>query len=494
MHSLPPLVPLSHPKPFMIRIAIVGAGISGLAAAWYLQRGLPGATIELFEASDRVGGVIQTLSPPHLIEGGADNFATLMPDAWQLVREMGLESEFITPEKNFRIAQVVRAGRLYPIPNGFSLMQPTRMGAILATPILSWSGRLRVLREYTIPPRLDDADESVASFAIRRLGRECFERLVEPIVGGIFTARAETLSMQAAMPQFLKMEREEGGLIRAAFAKRRHQQPDQRSAREASGARYDQFVAPKLGMSWWLEKLAAPIGDGLRLGHTVTSMARDAAGRWILNVCSGDQTETRTTGFDAVCLALPSYRAAELLGPIDVSLSQSLDAIPYASSAIAVLGVRRSEIRPDAFCFGSIAPTIEHRDCLAISLSSEKYAGRCPHDTVLMRIFMGGAVRPELLEHEDSKLIELARNEVRALFGPSTPPSFERLVRWNRAMPQYLIGHVQRVASIRQQASQFEGLELIGNAYEGVGIPQCVRGARRAAERIIARWGATAPS
>jgi oxygen-dependent protoporphyrinogen oxidase len=471
----------------MTRIAIVGAGVSGLASAWYLRRALPNAIIELFESSDRVGGVVHTCESPHLIECGADNFATLIPDAWQLVRDMGLESHFITPNRDFRIAQVVRSGKLYPIPNGFSLMQPTRMGPILTTPILSLRGRLRVLREAWIPARKETTDESVESFAVRRLGRECFERLVEPIVGGIFTARAETLSMQAAMPQYVKMERDYGSLIRAAFAKRL-QQPDQKSAREASGARYDQFVAPKLGMSWWLNQLAAPIGDRLRLQHSVSGVARTNNGQWQLQVQTPAGQQELPSAYDALLLALPTYRAAELLRKLQPDLANNLDAIPYASSAIAVLGVRRDEIRPNAFCFGSIAPTIEHRSCLAISLSSEKYEGRCPRDTVLMRIFMGGAVRPEILEKDDDSLLELARREVQSLFGPTSKPSVEKMVRWNRAMPQYLVGHTDRVATIREQVAAYPGLELIGNGYDGVGIPQCVRGAKRAVERIVERF------
>jgi oxygen-dependent protoporphyrinogen oxidase len=475
----------------MNRIAVVGAGISGLATAWYLSRS--GHRVEVFEAQDRIGGVIDTIAvgigsdsfaDPLLIECGADNFATLMPDAWDLVRQMGLESEFITPKKDYRIAQVVCRGRLYPIPNGFSLMQPTRMGSILATPILSLAGKLRVLREAFVPPRPDGQDESVESFAIRRLGRECFERLVEPIVGGIFTAQADKLSMQAAMPQFLRMEREHGSLIRAAFAKRRQQTAETRSAREASGARYDQFTAPKLGMKWWLDKLAEPLGKSLHLSHRVETLERSQESGWNLKVVSPLDQSPRIERFDRVCLALPSYAAGALLKDIDASLASGLESIPYASSAIAVLALKRDEIRPEALCFGSIAPTIEKRNCLAVSLSSEKYAGRCPDDTVIMRAFMGGAVRPELLEHSDEHLLDLAFAEVKALFGVKTKPSYQRLVRWNRAMPQYHVGHVQRVASIRELMARYPGLALAGNAYDGVGIPQCIRSAKQAASML----------
>jgi len=471
----------------MKRIAVIGAGITGLATAWYLHS--DGHEVHVFEAQDRIGGVIDTLVEPssgesYLIECGADNFATLMPEAWDLVRQMGLESEFITPNQDYRIAQVVCRGRLYPIPNGFSLMQPTRMGSILATPILSVAGKLRVLREAFVPAKRDDQDESVESFAVRRLGRECFERLVEPIVGGIFTAKADRLSMQAAMPQFVRMEREHGSLIRAAFAKRRQQSAENRSAREASGARYDQFTAPKLGMKWWLGKLAEPLGDRLHLNHRVELLERHLEGDWGLQVVDRLSGATRHERFDGVCLALPSYSAGRLLRNIDGVLAGGLESIEYASSAIAVLALRRDEIRPESLCFGSIAPTKEDRNCLAISLSSEKYAGRCPEGTLIMRAFMGGAVRPQMLDRSDQELLELAFAEVQALFGVRTKPHYQRLVRWERAMPQYHVGHVQRVARIRELAAKHSGLALAGNAYDGVGIPQCIRSAKQAASKF----------
>jgi len=471
----------------MKRIAVIGAGITGLATAWYLHS--DGHEVHVFEAQDRIGGVIDTLVEPssgesYLIECGADNFATLMPEAWDLVRQMGLESEFITPNQDYRIAQVVCRGRLYPIPNGFSLMQPTRMGSILATPILSVAGKLRVLREAFVPAKRDDQDESVESFAVRRLGRECFERLVEPIVGGIFTAKADRLSMQAAMPQFVRMEREHGSLIRAAFAKRRQQSAENRSAREASGARYDQFTAPKLGMKWWLGKLAEPLGDRLHLNHRVELLERHLEGDWGLQVVDRLSGATRHERFDGVCLALPSYSAGRLLRNIDGVLAGGLESIEYASSAIAVLALRRDEIRPESLCFGSIAPTKEDRNCLAISLSSEKYAGRCPEGTLIMRAFMGGAVRPQMLDRSDQELLELAFAKVQALFGVRTKPHYQRLVRWERAMPQYHVGHVQRVARIRELAAKHSGLALAGNAYDGVGIPQCIRSAKQAASKF----------
>jgi len=468
------------------RFAIVGAGISGLTIAWYLQKLLPNAHVDVFESGRDVGGVIQTtIADSFLVELGADNFATLVPDALQFVSEMGIRDEFIAPKTEHRIAQVVRNGKVIPIPAGFSLMQPTRLSSVLSTQTLSISGRLRMLGEYFVKPRLSTEDESVESFAVRRLGRECFDRLVEPIVGGIFTARAETLSMQAAMPQFVAMEREYGGLIKAALVKRKSQSRSENSARQATGARYDQFLAPKQGMSWWLKTIASQLKVEIKFQHRVRALQKNADGTWTLtSKCDAGESSSHLANYDGVCLALPSPQAAKLLRTCSNKIATHLERIPYASSAVAVLAIQRREIRPDAICFGIVVPKIERRDCLAISLASEKYEGRCPDDIVLARVFMGGAVRPELLEKSDDQLLGIAKKEVEELLGASSLPRWQSLVRWNESMPQYLVGHTQHMATIRELLTQDPTLDLIGNAFDGVGIPQCVRLAKRSAERF----------
>jgi len=462
----------------------VGAGISGLSCAWHLERLLPEARIDVLESSDLVGGVIRTHhEAPLLVEMGADNLASLIPDGVNLIRDMGLREEFISPNPEHRFAQVVRAGRIYPIPNGFSLMQPTKMGAILGSPILSLTGKLRVLGEFFVPKRSETSDESVESFAVRRLGRECFDRLVEPIVGGIFTARAETLSMQASMPQFVEMERQNGGLIRGAIAKRKSEAKSDNSARKANGARYDQFLAPKQGMSWWMEQIASQLRAPVLHGIKVESVAREENGKW--RIRCNDETISGAS-YDTVCLTTPSWVSSKIIRNSNPLAADHLDRIPYASSAVAVLAIRKSEIDPRAMCFGIVIPKTENRNTLAISLTSEKYPGRCPDDTVLARVFIGGAVRPELVLKSDSELLEIATREVQELLGVSSKPSWQKLVRWDQAMPQYLTGHLDRVKRIRELLNQTPNLHVIGNAFEGVGIPQCIRLARTTAEAMAA--------
>ncbi len=354
------------------RIAVIGGGISGLSAAWYLQKHEP-FDVHLFEGSHRLGGVIAT---DHLegriIERGADNFATLIPDALNMTREMGFEDAMIHPNLENRLARVVHAGKIWPIPQGFSLMQPTRLDAIMASRILSWKGKLRVAAEYCIPARRDTTDESLKDFAVRRLGREAFERLVEPIVGGIFTAQAGQLSMQGAMPEFVDMERKHGGLLRAFLAKRRDQKQAKggqaHEVKKASGARYDQFVAPKDGMQSWLDQIIQRLnGTSLEIGCAVEGIEPTSEGWWL------HFHHRAKERFDGVVVALPAPAAASVLSMALPSVAVHLKAIPYASSAVVVMIVNRNEVDPQDLCFGIVVPQVERRDVLAISMTSEKY-------------------------------------------------------------------------------------------------------------------------
>ena len=240
-------------------------------------------------------------------------------------------------------------------------------------------------------------------------------------------------------------------------------------------------------MSWWLNQIANCLRNPIQLNCRIEKLFKDAEGSWTISTRpvsdSGELAQTYS-GYHAVCLALPSPRSALLLKPSHPQLASLLERIPYASSAVAVLAIKRSEIRPKAFCFGVVVPKIDHRDCLAISLASEKYEGRCPSDLVLARVFMGGAVRPELMDKNDDELLGLARKEVNELLGAGSLPRLQTLVRWNEAMPQYLVGHLQLVASIRQKLQEDKSLRLVGNAFDGVGIPQCVRLARQTAEHF----------
>jgi oxygen-dependent protoporphyrinogen oxidase len=494
------------------KVAIVGGGVSGLAAAWHLQQwGGEQLELSLFEAASRLGGVIDTLEMPgRLIELGADNFATLDPTAWQWCQAMGLDQELVGPAAEYRGAMVAIGQRVLPIPEGFVLLQPGPATHLLRSPLLSWPGKLRLMCEPWIPPRRAQSDESLQSFATRRLGRECFERLVEPLVAGIFTARAETLSMQAALPRFVELESRWGSLTRGAIKQRRQpanqraeapsrtsgnraaeRGPAQTDAGSDRGARYAQFVAPRLGMRWWISQIAGQLAGVQLHHHKIERIGRSEDGRWQID--TGEPSTPADATWDAICLAVPAGAAASLLRPLDTSLASELAAIPYASSAVAAMIVRAEEVPPDRRCFGIVIPRVEGRPVLAISCTSRKYPGRVPDGELLLRVFIGGAIAPELLQQPDQKLLQIAWEQAKELLHLSTPPSWQQLIRWPDAMPQYILGHSQRIAAIEQGLSKWPGLALAGSAYRGVGIPQCVASGRQAAAQILHHLGLKEP-
>lgn len=455
------------------RIAIIGGGVSGLAAAHRLTELAPQARVTLFEAGDHVGGVLQTeRHDGYLLELSADNFITNVPWGVELCRRVGLGDELLPTRESQRRAFVVRDGRLLPVPIGFQLLAPGQLWPVVRSPLLSWHGKLRVLGELLVPRRKGEEDESLASFARRRLGREAFDRLVQPLVAGIYTADAERLSMAAALPRFVEMERRWRSLIRAAW--------NERSKNDtSSGARYGLFVAPREGIGSLVQAIAGrlPIGC-IRTGTAVTNIAMNG-GQWSLSV--GDAVEE----FGALVLAVPAPAAATLLEHLDRELAGELNKVPYAGSAIVALGYRHDQLSRPLEGFGFVVPAIERRQILAASYSSVKFEGRAIDDRVLIRVFFGGADRPDQLNFDDDQLIALATEELSELIGARGKPDLARVVRWPASMPQYHVGHVEIVERIERATERWPTLALAGNAYHGVGVPNCIHSGEMAAERVL---------
>jgi len=469
-----------------LRLAVLGGGISGLTAAYRLTQLLPQAQIELFEASERLGGVLQTRREEGLlIELGADSFIDKLPAAVELCRELGLGDQIIPTNEQPRRALIAHAGRLHRVPEGFVQMRPEKYGPMLRTQLLSWRGKLRLLAERWISSPADlereNFDESVASFATRRLGREVFERMVQPLLAGVYTADPYQLSVAATMPTALEAEREYGSLSRAMLATRKQASAEQDFAEKASkdsGARYGSFVTLRGGLGQLIETLTDRLSDiNVRLNHPITAVTRTPDHHWSVSPAK--------EAFDGVIVALPAPRAGQLLTTADAELSTLLESIPYASSAVACLVYQRDQISDPLDGFGLVVPTVERRQIIAASFSSIKFPGRAPIDQVLIRVFVGGALQPELLDLPDAEIIGLAQRELSDLLGIRGEPLHMDLVRWQQKMPQYHVGHVQLVDRIESLAAQHQGLELAGNAYRGVGIPQCVQSGDSAARRLV---------
>ncbi|MDX1948782.1 MAG: protoporphyrinogen oxidase [Pirellulaceae bacterium] len=465
------------------RIAVIGGGISGLAAAHRLVELAPAARVTLLEASDRLGGVLQTIRRDGwLIERSADMFTTREPWALDLCRRIGIADELIETDVRFRRAFVVRRGKLLPVPEGFTLMSPAKIWPILTTPILSPLGKLRLAWERFIPCRRDDADESLQSFVVRRFGREAFDRLIQPLIGGIYTADPAKLSMQGTLPQFVELERKFGSLIRGMRQRGKNQVPGAASQKTAeSGARYGQFLAPRDGMGRLVEGVAARLPVGcVRLNSPVERIERDRE-QWCLWL--GNQAEC----FDAVVLATSGAVSYRLLAMVDAELAALVKQIPYAGCSVAILGVRRDQLRHPLDGFGFVVPAMENRRIIAGSLASVKFPGRAPTHRVLLRVFVGGALQPELAHLPDDEVRGLVLTELRELLGLAGMPEFFEVARWLGMMPQYHVGHLDLIRRIEARASAIPNFALAGNAYRGVGVPFCVNQGEQAAERILSR-------
>ncbi|HEV3416993.1 MAG TPA: protoporphyrinogen oxidase [Pirellulales bacterium] len=464
------------------RIAVIGGGIAGLAAAHRLLELDPLVRVTIYEASDRLGGSLHTVSRDgFLVEQGADSFITNVPWGVDLCRRIGLGDELIGTNPEERRAFVVRRGRLRPVPDGFVLMAPSRIWPVVTTPILSPLGKLRLAWEYFIPPRASDGDESLASFVRRRLGREAFERLVQPLVAGIYTADPEKLSLAATLPRFQEMERLHGGLIRAAL--RGNSAPSDGPINHAvdqepaSGARYALFVTPRGGLSSIVSAITARLPAGtVRLNTAVERIVRDG-NRWRLS----------DVEFDAVIVAAPATIASRLLADVDGELATELSAIENAGAVVVSMAFDRQQIRHPLDGFGFVVPAIERRRILSASFSSVKFPGRAPADKALIRTFVGGACQRELVDLSDADLEQFVSEELGDLLGITGQPLWTMIARWSQSMPQYHLGHLDRVARIEARARALPGLALAGNAYRGVGIPQAIHSGEEGAARLLAR-------
>lgn len=463
------------------RVIVIGGGLTGLAAAHRLVMRSAGLRrpieVRLLEAKERLGGAIWTdHRDGFLLEGGADSFITNKPAGVELCRELGLSDQLIGTDSTRRRSFVVRSGRLLPVPDGFVMMAPSRLAPILTSPILSWRGKVRLILERFVPRNADGADESLGSFAKRRLGREVFDRLVQPLVGGIYTADPNELSLAATLPQFAAMEREHGSLTRAA-----HRQS--RDDRAGSGARYGLFASLREGMDTLPRALAAALPSGVV--HTNAPVRRilrpDPAGPWWVEPSEGPPIEAA-----AVLLATEAHASARLVDGFDPELSLQLRSIPYASSIVANVGYRRDAIAHPLDGFGAVIPAIEGRSILATSFSSVKFPGRAPADSVLLRVFIGGATQPHLYDLDDAAIEAIIIRELGDLIGASGNPLFVEIARHHRAMPQYTMGHLERVSAIRACQARHSGLALAGNAFGGVGIPDCIRSGREQADALLA--------
>jgi len=465
---------------------VIGAGIAGLTTAYRLrklgeERGLS-IDLEVLESAPRAGGTIETVIRDGLVmERGADSIVTEKPHAVELCHEIGLGERILPTSRDHAGSLVYRDSRLLPVPDGLHLMAPSRLLPFLASPLLSWPGRLRVALEPFVRRRLDDADESLADFVRRRLGSEALVRLAQPMVGGIYTADPEKLSLLATMPRFIEHERRFGSVIRGMAAQRRAREGGVGGAR---GPRYDLFVALCDGLEELPRKLVSLLPAGsLRLRSPVTRLIAKPQG-WSVT------TEAETLDADAVCIATPAYAAASMLHDLAPKLAGELAAIEHASSATVNLVYRREDVGDPVRAFGFVVPAIERLPLIACTYSSRKYAGRSPEDRFLLRAFVGGALFPEHLDQADDAIVDSVHACLARMLRIRARPLEAMVSRYPHSMPQYHVGHLARIDRIETALAAFPTLALAGNAYHGTGIPDCIASGDAAAERLVRALGA----
>ncbi len=466
----------------MKRLVVIGGGITGLAAAhrvcelsWEL--GEP-VDLTLLEARPRLGGTIRTERVDgFLVEAGPDSFLSEKPWALALCRRLGIEDRLVRTDDRFRKTFVLHRGRLHPLPDGFQLLAPTRLGPFLRSRLLSWPGKLRMALDLVLP-RGAGGDESLGGFVRRRLGREALERIAQPLVAGIYTADADTLSLAATMPRFLELEKKHRSVTLALWRAGRWAP---RAAAGASGARWSLFVTFRDGMEDFVSELGGRLPPGaVRLKERVSGLERRDDG-WRLGLADGGGLDA-----EAIVIAGESHQAGRLLRHVDPALAQLLGEIPYASSATVTLGYRRSDIPHPLDGFGFVVPQIEGRPILACTFSSVKYPGRAPEGRALLRVFMGGALAEGVPAGDDEALVTLARDELARALGVTAPPLLTRVGHHPAAMPQYVVGHLARVEAIERRLDALPGLAVAGSAYRGVGIADCIRSGEVAVERLVA--------
>jgi len=462
-------------------VVVVGAGIAGLATAYRLmrlaaERGMQ-LNLTVLEAEDRPGGNIESMvSDGFVLERGPDSIITEKPWGVALCREVGLEERLIPTDPNHRGSFVVRGRRLYPVPDGFHLLAPSKIRPFVTSRLFSIGGKLRMACEPFIPARRESGDESLASFVRRRLGREALDRIAQPMVGGVYTADPEQLSLLATMPRFLDLERKHGSVIRGMMKAARQARSAVGSAR---GPRYDLFVALEGGLEELPRRLLELLPKGtLRTGAPVARVRREQR-RWIVDT-AGDSMSA-----DAVCLAVPAHAAARILTSEAPKLAAELEPIPYASAATVNLIYRREQIGHSLGGFGFVVPAVEKRSILACTFGSQKYRGRAPAGLVILRAFVGGAMFPEKFDLDDDELIAATIADVSELLSIRGEPARVLLSRYHRSMAQYHLGHLDRVERIERLIVTEPGLALAGNAYRGTGIPDCIHSGETAAARLI---------
>jgi protoporphyrinogen/coproporphyrinogen III oxidase len=477
----------------MRNIVIVGGGIAGLAAAYYAQKqDSQPLQITLLEKAGYWGGKIVTeriASPDFVgdfvIEGGPDTFVVTKPWAVDLCKELGIAERLRGTNPQTKKTYILKKNRLHELPGGLTMMIPTEFTPMIRTGLLSWPAKVRMGLDFLLPAAQKNGDETLGEFVSRRLGRSAYENLIEPLMSGIYAGDGDQLSLASTFPYLRELELEHGGLVKGALALRRERlqraRTNGKDPHPAPGTR-SIFLTPIQGLAELVDALVKKLqefGVELRLETAVTVIKPIRTG-YMLHLADGSSIKA-----SGVVLATPSFITADLISDFAPELAAELRPIEYVSTATVTLAYRESDVPRPLDGYGYVIPRREGRKALACTWTSTKFPHRAPEGYALLRVFIGRAGQTDQISWTDTALLDIAREELHLTLGITAEPILKRVFLWEKAMPQYVLGHTQRLQRIERILEDYPGLALAGNAYQGIGIPDCIYSGEQAAQRVL---------
>lgn len=481
-----------------MNLTIIGGGIAGLAAAYHASKQTETPLkITILEQADYWGGKLVTDRVPYdngqfVIEGGPDTFVVTKPWGVRLCKELGLSERLRGTNPETRRTYILKGSRLHELPGGLTMMIPTEFAPMIRTGLLSWPAKARMGLDFFLPAASENGDETMSEFVSRRLGRAAYENLIEPLMSGIYAGDGDKLSLQATLPYLRDLELKYGGLVKGALAvrKERSQKANTNGDRPkpAPGSR-SVFLTPLTGLAEIVEALLEELetaGVNLRLNTCVTKLTRSSltADAWNLTLDNGEHIEA-----DAVILATPAYVSGALIEDFAPELAAELAAIEYVSTATVTMAFPASELPKPLDGYGYVIPRREGRKALACTWTSTKFPHRAPEGYALIRVFVGRAGQEDQITWIDEVLLEIAREELELTLGITAKPLLTRIFQWEKAMPQYNLGHPERLERIEAALAAFPRFALAGNGYQGIGIPDCIHSGELAVEKILLHHG-----
>ncbi len=488
------------------RVIIIGGGVAGLGAAYKIKRSADaGHDVDfvLVEKDERLGGCLVTehIADPEtgerfIVDGGSDAFITSKPGVHRVAKMLGIfDDEVRTCDENKKTL-IAKNGKLVELPDGIMMFAPTKLVPLATTSLYSWPAKFRMALDLVIPRKekwapgetAQQHDETLESFVVRRMGRESLDRLAEPLVGGVHASDPAKMSLAATFPNLLEMEQEHGSLVRGFLSQRKLVEEQKRKHPPKPGAkRFTFFSSFHDGMQFFIEKLADAAGrDRIRTGAGAEKVERAEDGTWRVTLTDGEVLVG-----DAVIIGTPAWATAAMLGDMDARVTELLSSIPFSSSATVPMAFAEEDCPFDTKFFGILVPLIENRPLMAVTMSSAKWPDRAPQGRVLLRGFVGGPRNQEIMKGTDEELIEIVRRQLVDMLGlkADAKPLFARVFRWTMGMPQYTMGHLDRMDELEARIDEVGGLALAGGSYRGVGIPNCLESGEKAVSKVLNELG-----